>query len=387
MEKFETQSTSSVTAKVTPLVLRAGERTRLVFCPMLVDNPHDSRHCVKGTFIYQRKTLSQEWEPITETTLSSLKTGEGYQLELKSGELFRLVGELIQLYPFFKQHGIQYGRRRWVRLQNTLAAFLAVGEAELTSFLDSHRDGAADSLLRILKWLSTAPRAGEFAAKLTQLDPKHLPEINALVGLASVKSALLYWKSNETNNDEEFWQIALAERTFVLSQVFAYPVVIIGQKMYVGGKEITNKGGNVVDFLAQIESTGSAVLIEIKTPQTKLLANTAYRNEVFPLSAELSGAVAQTLKYRQNFIREYDSLMRRKPGSLLAEPRCFVIAGNTSQLVTSAMRESFELQRDRLQGVTILGYDELFNRLQSTVALLEGTGSSSTEDDEDTPPF
>jgi hypothetical protein len=387
MENFETQSTSSVTAKVTPLVLRDGERTRLVFCPMLIDNPNDNRHCVKGTFVYQKKTQAQEWEAITGTTLSSLKAGEGYQLELKSGELFRLVGELVQLYPFFKQHGIQYGRRRWVRLQNTLAAFLSVGEAELTSFLDSHREGAADSLLRILKWLSTAPRSSEFASKLTQLDPKHLPEINALVGLASIKSALSHWKSNQANNDEEFWQKALAERAFVLSQVFAYPAVIIGQKMYVGGKEITNKGGNVVDFLAQIESTGSVVLIEIKTPQTRLLVNTSYRNDVFPLSTELSGAVAQTLKYRQNFIREYDSLVRGKSAWLLGEPRCFVVAGNTSQLITSAMRESFELQRDRLQGVTILAYDELFARLQSTVSLLEGTDSSLTDDSDADIPF
>jgi hypothetical protein len=37
--------------------------------------------------------------------------------------------------------------------------------------------------------------------------------------------------------------------------------------------------------------------------------------------------------------------------------------------------------------VTILGYDELFDRLQSTVALLEGTESSSAEAVEDDPPF
>jgi len=36
------------------------------------------------------------------------------------------------------------------------------------------------------------------------------------------------------------------------------------------------------------------------------------------------------------------------------------------------MRESFELQRERLQGVTVLTYDELFRRLERFVALLEG---------------
>jgi len=257
----------------------------------------------------------------------------------------------------------------------------------LTAFLNSHRDGAADSLVRILKWLSTAPRGSEFAARLTQLDAKQLPEINALIGLAAVKSALLHWKSNQTNSDEEFWQKTLAERAFVLTQVFAYPAVVIGKKMYVGGKEITNKGGNVVDFLARIKSTGSVVLIEIKTPQTKLLG-ASYRNDAFPLSADLSGAVAQVLKYRQSLMRAFDTLVRSDPSCLLGEPRCLVVAGNTaSQLTTTGMRESFELHRDRLQGVTILGYDELFDRLQSMVSLLEGTDSSSSQEPEEDPPF
>lgn len=386
MKQFETRSTSAKTAAVSPVVLRSGDRIRLVFLPLLIDNPNDQRHCVKGTFVYQKKLQTQEWEPISESTLSSLKAGEGYQLELHSKELFMLVGELVQLYPFYKQNGIQFGRRRWVRLETTLATLLNIGEAELTAFLNSHQQGAAESLVRILKWLSGAPRGAEFTSRLTQLDPKQLPEINALVGLASVKGALAHWKCNQINNDEEFWQGTLAERAFVLGQVFAYPAVIIGKKMYVGGKELTNKGGNVVDFLARIKSTGSVVLIEIKTPQTKLLG-AQYRNDAFPLSAELSGAVAQVLKYRQSLMREYDSLVRRDSGTLLGEPRCLVVAGNTSQLTTPGMRESFELHRDRLQGVTILGYDELFDRLKSMVALLEGTASPSADEIEEDPPF
>jgi hypothetical protein len=340
---------------------------------MLVHNPNEPRHCVKGTFVYQRKLQTQEWVPILDTALSSLKAGEGFQLELHSEELFKLIEDLVPLYPFFKQHGVPLGRKKWVRLQATLTAFLALGEGELTTFLDSHREGAAESLVRILKWLSTAPRGTDLASKLTQLDPRHLPELNAMLGLAAVKNALLYWKNNQANSSEEFWQRALAERAFVLSQVFAYPAVVIGEKMYVGGKQITNKGGNVVDFLARVKSTGSVVLIEIKTPQTKLLGP-QYRNEVFPLSADLSGAVSQVLKYRQSLTREFDNLVKRDSGLLSGEPRCLVVAGHVaSQLTTPAMRESFELHRDRLQGISILGYDELFERLEFTISLFEGT--------------
>jgi len=36
------------------------------------------------------------------------------------------------------------------------------------------------------------------------------------------------------------------------------------------------------------------------------------------------------------------------------------------------MKENFELQRERIQGVTISTFDELFFRLERLVALLEG---------------
>jgi hypothetical protein len=35
------------------------------------------------------------------------------------------------------------------------------------------------------------------------------------------------------------------------------------------------------------------------------------------------------------------------------------------------MKESFELQRERMHGVTVLTFDELFLRLQRLVSLLE----------------
>ena len=127
--------------------------------------------------------------------------------------------------------------------------------------------------------------------------PEQLPGLTALLGLSAVKDALSYWRQNQTNSSEAFWQQALTNRAYVLSQVFAYPVVVICSKAYVGGKQVSNRGGNVVDFLASVESTDAVVLIEIKTPQTKLLGS-EYRDGVFPLSGELSGAIAQVLRYR-----------------------------------------------------------------------------------------
>src|SRR5215471_2062637 len=91
MEQFETRSTSSHTAECTPVVLRESDRVRLVFVPTLVNNPTQPNAAVRGHFVYQRKSRKAEWEPVPTVPLSSLKSGEGYKLELHSEELFAIA--------------------------------------------------------------------------------------------------------------------------------------------------------------------------------------------------------------------------------------------------------------------------------------------------------
>jgi len=221
--------------------------------------------------------------------------------------------------------------------------------------------------------MTRSTQGGEAASRLAALEPEQLPTLNSLLGLAAVKHALTYWQDNHAVAAEDFWQKALSDRAYVLSQVFAYPVVVIREKAYVGGKRVTNTGGNIVDFLAAVESTDAVILIEIKTPTTRLLGP-EYRNGIFPLSGDLSGAVAQVLGYRQSLMRDYHSLISDISYRFtLGEPRCLVVAGHAgNELASPAMRESFELQRERLQGVAVVTYDELFRRLQRFVVLLEG---------------
>lgn len=383
MQEIETRSTSLKTADCSPIILRQSDRVRLVFIPTLVENQAARDACVRGHFVYQKKGEKDEWASLVSSPLTSLKSGEGFKLELHSQELLTLLRELAPLYRLYRQHGILRGRNRFVRLEASLARFLDLGEEDLTSFLESHSDYAARTLLKLMKWLTASPRGSDAATKLAGMNPDQLPGLTALLGLAAVKDALSFWKQNQTNRSEDFWQRSLTDRAFVLSQVFAYPVVVICSKAYVGGKQVTNKGGNVVDFLASVESTDAVVLIEIKTPSTKLLGS-EYRDGVFPLSAELSGAIAQVLTYRQSLMQDFHSIMRQRSKPVtLGEPRCLVVSGHASnQLTNSASKESFELQRERLQGVTVIAYDELFLRLERLVALIEGESASQEISDE-----
>ena len=376
MKKIETQSTSLKTAECSPITLRLSEQVRLVFVPTLVDNEKVPDACVRGHFVYQRKVKKDEWASSTSVSLTSLKSGEGFKLELHSQELLALMRGLGAVYRLYRQQGIPRGRNIFVRLEASLAKFLTLGEEDLTLFLESHKDEAAATLLKLIRWIATSPQGGDAASMLATMAPEQLPNLTALLGLAAVKDALNYWKEHQTNSSEDFWHRALTERAYVLSQVFAYPVVVIASKAYVGGKRISNKGGNVIDFLATVESTDAVVLIEIKTPRTRLLGP-EYRDGVFPLSVELSGAVAQALRYRQSMMRDFHSITAGRGTPLtMGDPRCLVLAGHAqSELTTIATRESFELQRERLQGVTVVTYDELFGRLSRLVTLLEGISS------------
>ena len=64
----------------------------------MVDNTKTPEQSVRGIFVYQRKKKGDEWIPVTEHSLSSLKSGEGYKLELHCDEVWALTQTLKEIY-------------------------------------------------------------------------------------------------------------------------------------------------------------------------------------------------------------------------------------------------------------------------------------------------
>jgi hypothetical protein len=177
--------------------------------------------------------------------------------------------------------------------------------------------------------------------------------------------------ANLNNGDEGFWQDLLETNSWVISQVYAQPLVIIRGQAYVGGKGIDNRGGNVVDYLYKNALTSNALLIEIKTPLTKLLAPAAYRNRVFACSVDLSGATQQLLGARATLIQDYDVLTRRDPGRFeVFSPRALLIAGWLPPADDGERRRSFELFRSSLRDVDVVTFDELIAKARALYDLL-----------------
>lgn len=365
MEKIEVQPTSLHSATCSDIVLRQSDRVRLVFRPAIVDNLANWDARVNGTFIYQKKGKGDSWDKFDTVSLSSLKKGEGYQLGLHSDEVLILRRELYALARLHREQGIPEAPAEFVRVESNLAALLELNQADLHHFLSANKSDAFKVFARVIRWLAEAP---EIASQLA-FDETELPTLNAIVSRANLRAVLSLWTDNSDNPDEEFWQKELSKYSFVLSLLFAYPIVIIKGKAYVGGKSYDNKHGNLIDFLARIPGSGNAVLIEIKNPTAALLGS-KYRANVFPPSADLVGAISQVIHYRESLSN--DPEVRHGAGLSSSEPRCLIITGCRSHELTDDFRKrSFERFRERLIGVTIVTFDEVFDRIKSLNALFQ----------------
>lgn len=377
-------STSRNTAAVDDIELRETTTTRLVFRPLLVNNAKDEEAAIKGSFIFQRKSRTAKWEDYKELDLTRLKAEEWIRLELHSDEVLALFHELRALYELYEQEGIPQGEVSYLRAATGAAALLNASDKDIELLLEDSAGQGQELVLRFLSWFLDRPDRENMLGLLEGLDTEQLGHLSELAGLKALRGVIDIWNANQTNGEEEFWQKSLGANGFVLSQVFPVPVIIVEDKAYVGGKQVTNRGGNIADFLLKNEISQNAILVEIKTPVSPLLSNKSYRQEVFGPSAEITGAIAQALNYRQHLIENAHSLKNPEEGLDFDafEPTVVIIAGNYIELADRARRRSFELFRAQLRNVQLITYDELFGKVASLMEVLQGTIKDSSQDDD-----
>jgi hypothetical protein len=343
---------------------------------MLVENKNENNASVKGTFIFQRKGNSDKWEDSDSIPLSKLKKGEGVKLELRSAELLALFNEVQNLYDMFREGGIPQGQTQFVKGNKAVEAVADLSDKEITEIVKGQQYLGAQAVARLIQWASNAKNFTLIFERLETLEPESLVNLNAAVGISTLKRALMTWSKNKDNGDEEFWQDLLVKQEFVLEQIFHVPIFVIKSKAYMGGKNILNQGGGIVDFLIKNKITKSVGLVEIKTPKTKLLGP-EYRNGIYNVSSELSGAVMQVLNYRDNLYKERKTLLAGDDVDAdIFDPKCVVIIGHAKrELIDNDKIKSFELFRRQLSDIEVITYDELFDRTKRLVDTLEGVAN------------
>lgn len=380
MKKIKLKSTSRSSAVTDDVLLRETQTTRLIFRPLVVDNVRYQEASVKGSFISQKKRMGDKWEDHNVLNLSTLKADEWVSLNLKSEEILTLHKALTDLYSVYEVEGIPIGESEFIKADAGLNALLTANSEDFLILLDQQPDNALTLISRFMSWISGHEDNSQIIEKLDQLGLEQLQQINSLTGLSTLKSGCSVCVENVDNSDEEFWQQTFSQYSFILSQVFSYPIVIVNDKAYVGGKSIEDTGGTIVDFLAKNEISNNAILIEIKTPKSKLLGS-KYRG-VYSISSDLSGGVVQVSNYKHNLVSEYNAIARGFDFEAF-DPECLLITGNyKEELDNPEKQKSFQLFRSNLKGVQIITFDELFAKVGIMVELIESGGSETFEDDE-----
>lgn len=306
----------------------------------------------EGNSLDNQQQLSLLQEDETSSTISEVHIDK--LLELVQEVNFDLLSKLVEI---LKQEDIA----------------LTINERTLQQFLEISERSGINVVSRLIEWITTTGKIEDVISVLEKLEVDDLQKLNAAVGLSGLKTALTIWQNNKENDSEEFWHGFLSKNSFMFAQLFSFPVIVLKDKAYVGGKSIGNTGGNIVDFLCANHLTRNVALIEIKTPKTKLLGS-KYRGDIYNISNDLSGSVVQVTNYKNSLLQNHLSLSSREEEGFEAfDPKCIVIIGNVhSELAEKKQRKTLELFRMGLKEVQVIAYDELFSKVEFLVDLLEG---------------
>lgn len=364
------RSTSLSSADGEHIILRETATTRLIFQPSIVENQNNNVASVRGKFLYHRKGANSEWIEHNELSLSHLRANEWVSLELKSQELFDFFDHLESYYKIHEMFGIPRGDKQFLEITDDnekMLELISQDTSLITDFLES--DASNESLLSILEWISKSSINPEAIEKLTEMDLDNLDSLDNILGIVKIRKILKTWHENIKNNSEHFWQKLLTENPWIISQIFPNPLTFLADEAYVGGKNINNKDGKIVDFIYKNSISENVTLIEIKTPLTKLIG-TEYRNNVYSIHTELSGAITQILSYKDQLQKDYFNLFRESLAPFnYFNPNSVVILGNTDGLNSEQM-QSFELFRNDLKNITVITFDELFEKVEMMLNLL-----------------
>lgn len=346
VSQFTVRSTSSNSADVSDIVLRETETTRLIFRPLIVNNPNDADACIKGWFIFQKKEKGKQWEECESLPLSKLKDGEWIKLELKAAEVLLLLQKFEELKNIYQNNGIAFGE---VEFQITRG-----------------------NLTNVINQLSQLENRELVMSALGNMTTDDLQNLGSLIGVSKLRKALVFWEDNKSNDDETLWQNFFTENSWILSQLFSYSMILLQERAYLGGKGIENTGGNIVDFIYQNQLTNNVAVVEIKTPGTQIVTS-QYRTNAYSISEDVSGAVVQTLNYKKELQENYDQLVNESHNEFnVFNPECLLVLGSIEgENLDGDRMKSFELFRSNCRDIKLVTFDELFEKVRLYLGLLQ----------------
>ena len=369
--------TSRVTGDATPIELKLTDSMRFRFLPKLVNNHKDPAKSVEGKLVFERKRKADEGCPSDceqeseRISRRNVKTGDWLELSLDTSETFALFTGLGQLYQLYESVGIPYVPTEYVGVDSASSQVLSLLKNDPSAVRLLAEDNIFELVKTLLRLVTQSESVDALSDTLKSLEEDNIQRLSTTLNVEQLERAAEEFRSSLDNSEEEYWQKSLfGKYPWILSQLFASPLVLHGEKAYVGGKLLSNRGGNICDFIYRNRMTNNVCLIEIKTPLTELVG-IPYR-QTYSLSTELSGAVNQVLNYRDQLMKSYHSLVGDGGDRFEAFfPKCAIVIGRVDRLSGPAAIAAFETFRNSLNGVTIITYDELLQRTADLIAILQ----------------
>lgn len=385
-DSFVIEPTSRQSANVGPVALKCGPMMRLVFEPQIVENRTEPANTVRGALIYEKKRKKEELYPSEKgeepVSRQDVRTGDYLKLYLDASEMRGLYVALDRLYRLSKDMGsIPSWRTSYVEVDSASLALLNLLKSDASAARMLQDETNFELVKELLKLLTQGKSRQELSQVLSSLEMGSLHQLSTGLSLELFERAISDIENNFDNTNEEFWQAQiLGKYPWIVEQLFSTPCVLLGSKVYLGGKSIENHGGNEADFIYRNELTSNVAIIEIKRPDSHLLGR-SYRGQCYSLSSELSGAVNQVLSYKHSLSNELRNLQANSTKHFEAfNPQCVVILGCTKELYDEygcpdkTKVGTFENFRSSINGVTIITYDELIQKIKGLVSLLKAVG-------------
>jgi hypothetical protein len=266
----------------------------------------------------------------------------------------------------------------WVKRNPSAGADLA---SSVVSAASAQRVDARE-VIRLLKekWSSLSSDQRAYILDFFKADDFPVNLVNAANAAQRQKAAEEYAAElNAGNWDEKKWQTFFRREEWIFGHGLLYHFLdVVVKETLVGGKGMSNKGGQVADFSVRTigHQASYIALVDIKVPAAKLVLIEPCRNGAHAIHRDLAESVAQIqgncdVWNRDGSKDEKNVRRSAAEGWQTAQPRGILVIGQTSSLTSLEMRQSFELFRRQLHGVEILTFDELLVRAKAIAGATE----------------
>jgi hypothetical protein len=307
----------------------------------------------------KRHSTEEHWQDADSFNLARLKKGEEVRLVLTCGQTHRLFEALRNLHAIGVD-GLPEGTEN-LAVVDTEELYIATGKEKqiMQNLLEQEGEQVFDIIDELQPDLFTA-------AALNKL---HNNRRRAVEGFEKELGSAQW--------SEEQWDVFFRNNRWIFGHGLAYQFLgqVEGQPHY-GGVTVSGTGGQRGDFLMSTEAQARfTVLVEIKKPNSELVANKEYRNKVYELGEDLTGGVSQLQSNCRTWVlegsRHEDNVERlAAEGISTYEPKGILVIKDTGQLNDNKNKKAtFELFRRNLHNPEIITYDELLERAKYLISL------------------